>query len=184
MHILHTARLILRPWKEEDKALFADLNADAEVMAHFPAVMTREESDALAQRIMDHMEQQGWGLWALERKEDGRFLGFTGLQPCNPALPFAPVLEVGWRLAREFWGQGYATEAARKSLDFAFETLGKKEIVSFTATNNVRSQAVMQRLNMTRHADFEHPLLPPGHALRWHALYAMTAQHRAAASQG
>lgn len=178
-YTLHSARLLLRPWQAQDLAPFAALNANAEVMEHFPAPMTREESDALAQRIMDHMEKCGWGLWALERREDGRFLGFTGLQACNPALPFAPALEVGWRLGRQFWGCGYATEAATQALNFAFEELGEKEVVSFTAINNVRSQAVMQRLGMTRHADFEHPLLPVGHALRVHALYTATAQQYA-----
>lgn len=177
---LHSTRLRLRPWRRQDQKLFAALNADPEVMEHFPSPLTQKESDALAERIMDDMKRCGWGLWALERKEDGLFLGFTGLQLCNPALPFAPALEVGWRLARKFWGHGYATEAARSALDFAFNHLEEKKVVSFTAANNLRSQAVMRRLNMSRKADFEHPVLPPLHPLRLHVLYAITAQQHAA----
>lgn len=183
MHTLHTARLILRAWQPQDQDLFAALNADAEVMAHFPAPLTREESDTLTQRIMDHMSRHGWGLWALERQSDGSFMGFTGLHPCPATLPFVreqPPLEAGWRLARQFWGQGYATEAARACLDFAFDELKEREVVAFTARSNARSQAVMQRLGMTQGRDFEHPALPPGHALRPHVLFTITAeQHRA-----
>lgn len=172
---LHTARLILRPWKWEDLPLFAALNADHEVMAYFPAPLSTKESDALAQRIMDAMEHQGFGLWAMERRADGMFLGFTGLQSCNAALPFAPALEVGWRMARKYWGQGYASEAAQACLHFAFTVLQEKELVSFTATSNVRSQAVMRRLGMAYRRTFEHPALPLGHPLREHVLYTTTA---------
>ena len=167
---LVTERLLLRQWRPEDKAPFAALNADPRVMEHFPASLSREESDAFADRITAQIARQGWGFWAMERKADGIFMGFVGLhRPEN--LPFSPCTEVGWRLARAFWGHGYATEAAHACLDFAFEVLQEKIIVSFTAMNNNRSQVVMHRLGMKQTSYFEHPALPEGHRLRPHVLF-------------
>ena len=180
MYTLHTSRLTLRPWRESDMAAFAALNADPAVMEHFPAPLGREESDALARRIMEHMARHGWGLWAMEVDGEHAFAGFTGLHHCSAALPFAPALEVGWRLARPFWGRGFATEAAVTCLDFAFTVLRQTEVLSFTAKSNSRSRAVMQRLGMQYCGDFEHPALPPGHALRPHVLFALTASQHAA----
>ncbi|WP_310738109.1 GNAT family N-acetyltransferase [Microbispora sp. H10949] len=170
-HPIRTDRLVLRRWREEDKEPFAALNADPVVMEHFPATLTREESDTFVERIEAAFDERGFGLWAVEA--DGVFIGFTGLQVPRFAAHFTPCVEIGWRLARSAWGHGYATEAARASLEHGFGTLGLTEVVSFTAVPNLRSQAVMRRLGMTRDPgeDFDHPVLPEGHPLRRHVLY-------------
>lgn len=171
---LETERLRLRQWREADYAPFAALNADAEAMRYFPATLTRAESDAMADRCRDLVATRGWGFCVVERKIDGGFLGFVGLHEPAAALPFSPCVEIGWRLARHAWGSGYATEAARGALDWGFGRLGLEEVVSFTALDNRRSRAVMERLGM--HEDalvFEHPTLPPGHPLRPHCLYRL-----------
>ena len=172
--MLESSRLILRPWRESDKRPFAVLNADPDVMRHFPRPLTSAESDALADQIIERITRQGWGFWAVERKLDGRFMGFTGLHSPE-GIPFSPCMEVGWRLARPFWGYGYATEAARLALDVAFNQLGEHSVVAFTALSNTRSQAVMHRLGMVREAEFEHPALPEGHRLRPHVLFRLVA---------
>jgi RimJ/RimL family protein N-acetyltransferase len=170
-----TERLLLRGWRASDREPFAAMNADPDVMRHFPGVLDRAESDALLDRIAEHWQREGVGLWAVERIEDERLLGFTGLSRPVFDAHFTPAIEVGWRLAREAWGQGYATEAARAALEHGFRELGLEEIVSFTVPANIRSIAVMERLGMTRdHAgDFEHPRLPVGHPLRPHVLYRL-----------
>ena len=171
MHCLHTERLVLRHWREQDKEAFAALNADARVMEHFPAPLTRQQSDALAERIMAFMAANGWGLWAVSGRGSDEFMGFVGVQSCPANMPFAPALEVGWRLATPFWGQGYATEAARASLHFVATVLHEKSVVAFTALSNVRSQALMRRLGMEEEGTFEDPRLPQGHRLQRHVLY-------------
>ena len=170
---LRTERLVLRGWRDADREPFAALNADPEVMRHFPAPLSRAESDELADRLAAEIAGRGWGRWAVEERETGRFAGFTGLAPVPFEAPFTPAVEVGWRLARPAWGRGLATEAARAALAFAFDDLGLEEVVSFTARTNDRSWAVMERLGMRRdpEEDFEHPLLPAGHPLRPHVLY-------------
>lgn len=170
-----TARLLLRHWREEDRVPFAEMGADAEVMAHFPAPLSRTESDAMVDRVGADLERRGWGLWVVEESATGRFLGFTGLNVPGFAAHFTPATEVGWRLRRDAWGHGYASEAARGALTVAFDDLGLEEIVSFTATTNERSQAVMRRIGMTRDPadDFEHPAIPEGHRLRTHVLYRL-----------
>ena len=169
-----TERLRLRQWREADYAPFAALNADAQVMRYFPAPLTRVESDAMADRCRSLIAAQGWGVWVVERKADGVFLGFVGLHEPTAALPFAPCVEIAWRLAQHAWGSGYATEAARGALAWGFERLGLDEIVSFTTLANARSRAVMERLGMREDAvGFEHPALPPGHPLRPHCLYRL-----------
>lgn len=170
---LETSRLRLRPWRDEDFAPFAALNADPQVMAHFPATLDRAESDVLAARCQSLIEAQGWGFWATEIKASGDFIGFVGLHRPIAELPFSPCVEIGWRLARPFWGQGYASEAARATLSFAFNDLALAEVVAFTSLENRRSQAVMERLGMRRAENFEHPALPPGHPLREHCLYRL-----------
>lgn len=174
---LVTERLLLRRWRGEDRDPFAALNADPVVMEHFPAPLTRAQSDDLADRIEAHLDEHGWGLWAVEVRETGRFCGFTGLAPATFEAPFTPAVEVGWRLAHWSWGHGYATEAARAALAHGFEVLRLDEIVSFTTTTNVRSQRVMQRLGMARddQGDFDHPNVPDGHRLRPHVLYRVRA---------
>lgn len=174
-HVLEpeTERLRLRRWRPEDRAPFAALNADPRVMEHFPAPLTREESDALAARLEHHVETQGWGLWAVEAIATGRFIGFVGLSVPRFEAHFTPCVEVGWRLARDAWGQGYATEAATTALRVGFDDLGLTEMVSFTTTTNRRSRAVMQRLGMLHDLtdDFDHPGLPEDSPLRPHVLY-------------
>ena len=176
MRELSTERLLLRRWKPADRAPFADLNADPEVMRYFPAPLTRHSSDALADRIEADMARQGWGLWALEERATDRFIGFTGLTRPSFDASFAPAVEIGWRLARAAWGSGLATEAATAAAAFAFDEFALDEIVSFTVPDNARSRAVMRRLGM-RHDpadDFDHPAVRESR-LRRHVLYRLPA---------
>jgi ribosomal-protein-alanine N-acetyltransferase len=179
---LRTERLVLRGFRERDREPFAAMNADPAVMEHFPSTLERPASDAFLDRIDEHWRARGFGLWAVERRDDRAFLGFAGLSDPRFEAPFMPAVEIGWRFARDAWGHGYATEAARAALDFGFETLGLREIVSFTAPANVRSIAVMERIGMTRDPaeDFDHPRVPVGHPLRRHVLYRLRAPSRAA----
>jgi ribosomal-protein-alanine N-acetyltransferase len=184
VHELQTERLALRRWRPDDRTPFAALNTDPEVMHHFPQPLTRRESDVLADRLDAFIEREGWGLWAMEVRATGRFIGFTGLARPGFEAPFLPAVEIGWRLAREAWGHGFATEAARAAAAFAFEELQLEEIVSFTVPANERSRAVMRRLGMHHDpvGDFDHPLVEQAH-LRRHVLYRLTAaQWRAAQS--
>jgi RimJ/RimL family protein N-acetyltransferase len=170
---LCTERLILRRWQPADRAPFAEMNADSEVMRHYPKTLTREESDRLADAIEAHFAARGFGVWALEVPGVVAFAGYVGLSVPRFEAPFTPCVEIGWRLARQVWGRGYATEGAQAALAFGFQHLGFDEIVSFTVPANARSRAVMNRLGMTHdpHDDFDHPLLPDGHPLRRHVLY-------------
>jgi RimJ/RimL family protein N-acetyltransferase len=168
-----TARMLLRPWRDEDLAPFAELNADPAVMELFPKTLSREESDALAARIRRHGDEHGFGLWAVELPGVAPFIGFIGLSYPHLPPPFAPSVEIGWRLARAHWNRGLATEGARAALDAAFRLLHLTEVVAMTVPANVRSRAVMEKLGM-HHApedDFDHPKLPEGHPLRRHLLY-------------
>jgi RimJ/RimL family protein N-acetyltransferase len=170
---LTTDRLLMRQWRDSDREPFAALNADPAVMEHFPAPQTREMSDALIDRNIPAIDERGWGLWALEVRETGEFIGFTGLSVPSFEAHFMPAVEIGWRLAKGAWGNGYATEAARASLAHGFGPAGLDEIVSFTATTNLPSQRVMQRIGMTHDeaGDFDHVRLPAGHRLQRHVLY-------------
>jgi RimJ/RimL family protein N-acetyltransferase len=172
---LRTVRLVLRRWREADRTPFATLNADPVVMEHFPAPLRREESDTLVDRIEAGFEERGWGLWAVEIPGRAAFAGFIGLNPATFDAPFTPAVEVGWRLAREHWGRGYATEGALGALAFGFDALALEEIVSFTTHGNARSRRVMERLGMHRNPadDFDHPNLPEGDALQPHVLYRL-----------
>jgi RimJ/RimL family protein N-acetyltransferase len=173
---LRTARLELRPWSESDLAPFAALNADPVVMEHFPSTLSREQSDALVRRIEADMRERGYGLWAVELLDQGTLIGFIGLNPVPNTMPFAPAVEVGWRLAKRFWGQGLAREGAQASLHYAFDALELDEVVSFTAAGNGRSRALMERLGMHRDPseDFAHPALAPDHRLSHHVLYRLS----------
>ena len=177
MH-LETERLIIRPWQDEDKEPFAQLNADPEVMRYFPSVLSREKSDALIDIARERTQEDGFCFSPIEEKATGAFLGFVGLSRPRYAtpLPFDPCVEIGWRLGRAAWGQGYATEAARAWIGFGFETLDLEEIVSFTAVLNERSQKVMQRLGMHRNPkdDFLHPAIEADHVLAPHVLYRLS----------
>lgn len=174
---LATERLWLRPWQPADLPQFAALNADPRVMAHFPRVLTAEESDRQAASILVHLQKHGFGFWAVEAIGVADFVGFVGISIPSFEAHFTPCVEVGWRLAFEHWGHGYATEAARAAVDFAFGRLGLEQIVAFTVPPNWRSIRVMQRLGMTHSTDddFDHPRLPPGHPLRRHVLYRLRA---------
>ena len=170
---LVTERLILRDWRDDDREPFAALNADPRVMEHYPATLTREESDGFIDRAIAFIAEHEWGLWAVERRADGRFIGSVGLWAIPWDAPFTPAVEVGWRLSFDAWGNGYATEAGAMSIAHGFERLALDEIVSMTVPANLRSRAVMERLGLTRDPadDFDHPRLPVGHPLRRHVLY-------------
>ena len=173
--MIKTTRLHLLPMGPAHLADLAEMNADPDVMVHFPDVMTRAQSEAHLGRIQAHWETHDFGLFALIRKADHAFLGFTGLTRPGYETPFTPCVEVGWRMHRAAWGMGYAHEAATACLHWGFTTLGLPEIVSFTARENTRSIALMRRLGMqTAPADdFEHPMLAKGHRLSWHVLYRL-----------
>lgn len=170
-----TSRLELRQWREEDRTPFARLNADPMVMAHFPALLTRDESDALMDRCVEDLARRGYGLWAVRIRATSEFIGFVGLAVPTWDAPITPCTEIGWRLARSAWGQGYATEAADAVLATAFGLLGLDRLVSFTTAQNLPSQRVMQRIGMTRSPseDFEHPRVPDG-PLRRQVLYRLS----------
>jgi len=174
---IRTSRLILRRWREEDLTPYAALNADSRVMHHFPAVLSRAESDAQAARIRKHWDDHGFGLWAVEVSGGAPFVGFIGLQRVPFDAAFTPAVEVGWRLAFEAWGHGYATEGARAALEHGFGMLGLREVVSMTVPSNERSWRVMEKLGMKRaHGeDFDHPRIAEGHPLRRHILYRLAA---------
>ena len=178
--------LILRTWKDSDLEPYAAMNADPEVMRHFPTLLTRAESAASFARLRSVIDQRGWGLWAVE--VDGDFAGFTGLNVPTFTAHFTPCTEIGWRFRREFWGRGLAARAAEHALWFGFETLKLEEIVAFTATTNARSWKLMERLGFERDAsgDFDHPAIPQGHFLCRHVLYRNRANqkpHSALASE-
>jgi RimJ/RimL family protein N-acetyltransferase len=172
-----TPRLLLRGWRSGDLGPFARLNADPRVTEHFASALERHESDALVTRIGACWAERGYGLWAVEVRASARFVGYVGLWPAEFAAPFTPAVEVGWRLAPEAWGHGYATEGGRAALQHGFGVLGLAEVVSFTAVANARSRRVMERLGMRRDpaGDFEHPHVDPGHPARAHVLYRLQA---------
>ena len=164
---IHTRRLVMRRWRPGDRAPFAEINADPEVMRFFPSLLTREQSDALIERIEEHFDTHGYGLWALQLED--RLIGFTGLSWMTWQAAFTPAVEVGWRLARSAWGNGYASEAATASLSRGFHDVDS--IVSVTAACNTPSERVMQRIGLHHVQGFDHPHLPAQHPLRRHVLY-------------
>lgn len=176
--MLTTDRLLMRRWTEADAAPFAAMNADAEVTRYLAAPLDRESSDTLIRRIETEFDRCGYGLWALEVRATGEFIGFTGLIEQTFPAHFTPAVEIGWRLRRSAWGHGYATEAAREALAYAFGPAALAEVVSITTRTNAPSRAVMRRLGMTCSPadDFEHPKVPPGHPLRPHVLHRLTRQ--------
>ncbi len=177
MTALETPRLRLTPMAAGHLEGLARMNADPEVMAHFPSAMSHAESAAQLDRIQSHWAGNGFGLFALTRKTDNAFLGFTGLTHPGYKTPFTPCVEIGWRLPRAAWGKGYAFEAAKACLDWGFGALALPEIVSFTSVENRRSIALMQRLGMKRDPaeDFAHPMLAKTHRLSRHVLYRLQA---------
>ena len=184
---LTTDRLTLRRWRTADREPFARLNADPEVMRYFVRPLAREDSDAFVDRIEASFDEFGYGPWAVERRDDGAFLGFTGLLVQTFEAPFTPCVEVGWRFDRFAWGHGYATEAGRAAIRFGFEDAALGEILSWTSARNTRSIAVMERLGMRRDPaeDFDHPRVPMGNPDRRHVLYRLRrAEFDAAAGSG
>ena len=168
---VRTDRLLMRRWLDSDRGVFAAMNQDPEVLRYFPQGMTPAESDAFVDRIEARFETHGFGLWALELVETGEFLGFTGLNPMPEGVPGAGGMEVGWRLKRSAWGQGYATEAANAAVGVAFNGARLEELWSITAVLNEPSQAVMRRIGMTLHSQFEHPTIDADSPLRPHVAY-------------
>lgn len=175
--LIETERLLLRRWKKEDIEPFSSLNSDPKVMEFFPALLNRTETEAMIKTIEERIEQHGFGFWATELKESHQFIGFIGLNIPGYALPFSPCVEIGWRLASQFWGKGFAQEGARAALKYGFNKMGLEEIVSFTTVANLRSRHVMERIGMTYdpHGDFDHPKLADGHPLRRHVLFRKKA---------
>ena len=175
--MIQTARLILREWQPPDRETFARLNADPRVMEFFPNVLTRAQSDRSAEAIEQHFRTYGFGLYALESREDGRFIGFTGLAVPAFDAHFTPSVEIGWRLAASHWGRGLATEAAQAAARYAFGPLKLGELVAYTVPANARSRRVMDKLGMTHDPadDFDHPRIAVGHPLRRHVLYRLSA---------
>jgi RimJ/RimL family protein N-acetyltransferase len=176
--VIRTERLILRPWRETDLVPFAALNADPRVMEFMPKVLDRDESDAMAERIGQHFARYGFGQWVVEIPGVAECAGYIGLSHPRFEASFTPCVEIGWRLAYDCWGHGYATEGAKATLAFGFERLQLAEILSFTVPANRRSWSVMERIGMTRDPedDFDHPVLPEGHPLRRHVLYRIAPQ--------
>ncbi|EAZ92296.1 GNAT family N-acetyltransferase [Crocosphaera chwakensis] len=166
-----TPRLKLREWKEEDKEPFFKLNSDPRVMEFMPKRLSKEESDQLVERIKLQFKEDGYSFFAVELIEDNTFIGFIGLSIPKFDAFFTPCVEIGWRLAYDYWGKGYATEGAKATLNYGFNELGLLEIVSFTVPQNVRSRQVMERIGMKYIDEFNHPILPKGHALEKHVLY-------------
>ncbi len=173
--VLTTPRLTLRPWRDGDLAPFAALNADPAVMEYLLGPQTRAQSDALAARIRQHFTTHGYGLWAVEAKDGAPFIGFIGLIYADWPAPFTPAVEIGWRLSKDAWGHGYATEGALTARDYAFQALGLDELVSLTVPANLRSRKVMEKIGMTHDPrdDFDHPKVPEGHPLKRHVLYRL-----------
>jgi RimJ/RimL family protein N-acetyltransferase len=171
---LRTDRLVMRRWRDADREPFAALNADPYTMRFFPSTLDRAASDTLVDRLEERFESQGFGLWALEIASTGQFIGFTGLNPMPNDVPGAGGMEVGWRLARDAWHHGYATEAARAALDVAFGSLEMTVIYSMTALLNEPSQAVMRRLGLTEWTRWDHPRIPEGNPLRPSVTYRVT----------
>jgi RimJ/RimL family protein N-acetyltransferase len=165
----------LRRWRSEDFRPFAAMNADPIVMEYYPSTLSGVESATLVERIEAGFDIHGFGLWAVEVPGEAAFIGYIGLSPVNLDVPFAPAVEVGWRLARPFWGRGLATEGASTAIAFAFGELSFAQVVSFTSVGNVRSRKLMARVGMQRdpREDFDHPMLPEGDPLRLHVLYRL-----------
>jgi RimJ/RimL family protein N-acetyltransferase len=179
--VIETERLYLRQWQASDFAVFAEINADPEVMKYFPKLLSTAVSNAIAHKCQQLIIDKGWGLWAVSlkdrSKENGAFIGFVGLNDTHADMSFAPAVEIAWRLHKDCWGQGYATEAASAALNFAFNELSLDKVVSFTAVINKRSQRVMERIGMINtRANFYHPALDANHQLAEHVLYNITRQ--------
>jgi RimJ/RimL family protein N-acetyltransferase len=176
--MITTDRLILRKWRQADLEVFAELNSCPQVCEFLTKQLTRLESDELARKIIAHFKDHGFGLFAVERVDTGEFIGFTGLSIPSFDAHFMPAVEIGWSLGFEHWGNGFATEAARAVVNYAFEKLQLQEIVSFTTAYNIQSRRVMDKIGMTHDAngDFDHPSLDESHPLKAHVLYRLKCE--------
>ena len=174
--MVESERLILRNWKDSDQPVFAQMNTDPKVMEFLPKSFWGNDGKEVIARIKNSIETNGYGMWAMERKDTGEFIGFTGLHSPTWEAHFTPCIEVGWRLASKYWGQGFATEGALASLDYGFNKMNLDEIVSFTVPDNTRSRKVMDRIGMTydKSGDFNHPTLPENDPLSQHVLYRLS----------
>lgn len=176
--IIYTDRLILRPWCESDFKVYAKINADPRVREYFSTLLTEEESNQQIRHFMVRIEESGWGIWAVSVPGVSEFIGFIGLEQIDFTAHFTPAIEIGWRLAYEFWGQGYATEGAIAALKYGFETLKLDEIVAIATKENYRSRHVMEKIKMHHDPkeDFDHPKISEGNKLRRHVLYRLKHQ--------
>ncbi|BCE02274.1 GNAT family N-acetyltransferase [Marinicellulosiphila megalodicopiae] len=173
---LKTKRLLLRQWKQSDLKTFASINADPDVMEFYPDIQSEQQSNEMAKYFQNLIEINGWGFWAVERLSDQQFIGFVGLHEPIFDLPVTPCVEIGWRLAKNAWGKGFATEAAKACLEFAFNELNLQNVYSFTSVGNKASISVMQKIGMTNmNANFDHPIIPKGHKLSEHVIYKLNA---------
>lgn len=170
---IETQQLLLRQWEMEDAIDYAAMNADPILMEHFPNTLSSEESLKHLLKMQSAIQSQGYGLFAIEIKESGHFIGFTGLSHPSFKSDFTPCVEIGWRIARPYWRNGYAFQAARACLDFGFNQIGLSSIFSFTAISNIPSENLMVKLGMQKWGMFEHPNLPTGHSLRKHVVYSI-----------
>ncbi|MDF0750935.1 GNAT family N-acetyltransferase [Marinobacter sp. 71-i] len=172
--MIRTKRLVLRQWNDEDLQPFAQMCADKGVMEFFPKLLTEGESFSMGRTIRSLIAERGWGFWAVEIPGKSRFIGFVGLHIPKDNMPFSPCVEIGWRLAKDYWGMGYAAEAANESLRYAFTHLDLDEVVSFTTVRNIRSQAVMKKIGMSYASNFMHPDLESSDPLCEHVLYKIS----------
>ncbi len=176
---LETARLRLRQWRDSDYPLVAQMNADPEVMEYFPSTLDEQQTREAVDRYRSGIEERGWGFWAVEQRANGEFIGIVGISPVADELPCAPAVEIGWRLRKASWRQGYAGEAARACLDYAFDTLGLEEVVAITTIGNAPSRAVMRSLGMHDSGeDFVHPRVDPDSPIADHVLYRIGRDER------
>ena len=173
---IETDRLVLRNWREEDRQAFFEMNADPEVMRFFERTRSRAEADVAFDRFVREIDRNGYGFWAMELRDIGQVIGFTGLRDIHFDAPFTPAVEIGWRLLTSHWGNGYATEAARASLAYGFQQMALPEIVSFAVPENWPSRRVMERIGMRREPqyDFGYPDVTPGSPLARHVFYRLT----------
>lgn len=171
MIFFESERLIFRQWKESDKEYFSRMNSDPQVMEFFPKQLNKLESDLRANQIIESIETNNYGLWAVEIKESNQFIGFIGLNFTDFNSEFTPCIEIGWRLGKEYWGYGYATEGAKEVLHYGFQVLKLDEVYSFTSKINVRSENVMKKIGMSKKGEFYHPNIEKDNKLCLHVLY-------------
>ena len=171
---IETERLYLRQWRSSDHEPYIAMNLDKEVMEFFPATISAEESIFHKTRMRNNIEEKGYGLFAMERKNTNEFIGFTGFSHPKFEADFTPCTEIGWRIAKEHWNLGFATEAAKACLAFGFRNFKFEEIYSFTSVHNKRSEQVMLKIGMKKMGEFDHPILAQGHYLQKHVLYKTT----------